>query len=453
MTKHLNHLRIASHEKERNWLKALIEVHNNHKSERFFDFGIRNAYANAYRIDVPELDDEHFIESLIQGLIEAKNGADLLNWQTQFIHSCFDVITFRMSRAKAAAKLRERLLGGIAEEQLELSIAVWERKNDYIQKQLIRDNLFENYGELASRDVSKNLFNRWPSRFSGKRPNPEYTVSRFIEELRSENMKFDWDEFLERLVPSDPNQSSTLWNHLKAINGKPSVYWYPGSGSDVNPIIYGDSDDPLSRRLLRIDNSASIENPILFWMNDLHDLFERLETSKDSEDDSAYAPTYVLAEKREDYVFNKVVPITLFSLRMQPRYKKNKFDAQNYESEYLVLFSNVPSHVLFAEVIFPIRLNVACVLLAAQGGFSGQLFGFEQYRDIPKILSLTESELGPVDVYFLDKFAHDNILLRPISPYISRYEQLESSLPCGWLPCRAFIRPELSKGLDKLSNC
>ena len=81
MTKHLNHLRIASHEKERNWLKALIEVHNNHKSERFFDFGIRNAYANAYRIDVPELDDEHFIESLIQGLIEAKNGADLLNWQ------------------------------------------------------------------------------------------------------------------------------------------------------------------------------------------------------------------------------------------------------------------------------------------------------------------------------------------------------------------------------------
>ena len=54
MTKHLNHLRIASHEKERNWLKALIEVHNNHKSERIFDFGIRNAYANAYRIDVPE---------------------------------------------------------------------------------------------------------------------------------------------------------------------------------------------------------------------------------------------------------------------------------------------------------------------------------------------------------------------------------------------------------------
>ena len=285
MTKHLNHLRIASHEKERNWLKALIEVHNNHKSERFFDFGIRNAYANAYRIDVPELDDEHFIESLIQGLIEAKNGADLLNWQTQFIHSCFDVIAFRMSRAKAAAKLRERLLGGIAEEQLESSIALWERKNDYIQKQLIRDNIFENYGELASRDVSKNLFNRWPSRFSGKRPNPEYTVSRFIEELRSENMKFDWDKFLERLVPSDPNQSSTLWNHLKAINGKPSVYWYPGSGSDVNPIIYGDSDDPLSRQLLRIDNSASIENPILFWMNDLYDLFERLETSKDSEDD------------------------------------------------------------------------------------------------------------------------------------------------------------------------
>jgi hypothetical protein len=120
------------------------------------------------------------------------------------------------------------------------------------------------------------------------------------------------------------------------------------------------------------------------------------------------------------------------------------FDAQNYESEYLVLFSNVPSHALFAEVIFPIRLNVACVLLAAQGGFSGQLFGFEQYRDIPKILLLTEKELGLVDVYFLDKFAHDNILLRPISPYISRYEQLESSLPCGCLPWRAFMRPVLS---------
>ena len=157
MTKHLNHLRIASHEKERNWLKALMEVHNNHKFERFFDFGIRNAYANAYRIDVPELDDEHFIESLIQGLIEAKNGADQLNWQTQFIHSCFDVIAFRMSRAKAAAKLRERFLGGIAEEQLELSIAVWERKNDYIQKQLIRDNLFENYGEFVNSPKLKTI--------------------------------------------------------------------------------------------------------------------------------------------------------------------------------------------------------------------------------------------------------------------------------------------------------
>ena len=163
-------------------------------------------------------------------------------------------------------------------------------------------------------------------------------------------------------------------------------------------------------------------------MNDLDDISKRIEESNQDWEE--------ILKKREDYIFNGVLPVTLFSIR-------------DHGAEYLVVFSNIPSHVLFAEVIFPARLNVACTLLAAQGGFSGQLFGFEQYRDIPKILSLTESELGPVDVYFLDAYAHDKVMRRPNSPYIRHYEyQLQNRLPCGWQPCRAFIRPGLSYQSD-----
>ena len=417
------YLQLSYYEEERNWLKELMTVHNNRQSEWFSDFGLFRAYANAYRINGwPEPDDEHFIESLVQGLIEAEKDSNHLSWNTDFIHLCFEIIAFRMNRVKAAAKLRERLLSGTAAAQLELSIAAWECKNDTEHKQLIRSHFFEKYGDLTPQVLSKNLINRWPDRFSGERPHPEDTVTQFIEDVRSENKKLDWWEFLEKLVPSNPEQSKTLWNHAKAISVKPSIFWYPGSGSDTKPIDLRHYSNSLSGRFLSIDNSSTLENPILFWMNDLEDVFKKTNPSQDSED---------ILKKREDYLFDGVLPVTLFTKRY-------------HDAEYLIVFSNVPSHVLFAEVIFPARLNVACTLLAAQGGFSRQLFGFEQYRDIPKILSLTESELGSVDVYFLDAQAHDKVLRRPNSPYIRHYEcQLQSSLPCGWQPCRAFIRPGL----------
>lgn len=423
MTKQIPHLSTGTNEEERNWLKELMAVHNNHQSEWFSDFDLKRAYANAYRINEwPEPDDEHFIESLIQGLIEAEKNSNHLSWNTELIHLCFEIIAFRINRVKAAAKLRERLLSGTAAAQLELSIATWECKNDTEQKQLIRRHFFEKYGDLTPQDLSKNLINRWPDRFSGQRPHPEDTVTQFIEYLHSENKKLDWWEFLERLVPSNPEQSKTLWNHLRATSVKPSIFWYPGSGSDTKPINFRHYNTPLSGRFLSIDNSSTLENSILFWMNDLEDIFKKTNPSQDSE---------VVVKKREDYMFNGVLPVTLFSIR-------------DLGAEYLVFFSNVPSHVLFAEVIFPARLNVACTLLAAQGGFSRQLFGFEQYRDIPKILSLTESDLGPVDVYFLDAQAHSKVQRSPNSPYIRHYEcQLQSSLPCGWQPCRAFTRPGL----------
>jgi hypothetical protein len=420
-----HYLRRSYYEEERNWLKELMAINNNRQFEWFSDFGIKSAYAHAYRTNEgPEPDDEHFIESLIQGLIEAEKDSNHLSWNTDFIHLCFEIIAFRMNRVKAAAKLRERLLSGHAAAQLELSIAAWECKDDTEQKQLIRSHFFERYGDLTPRNLSKSLINRWPSRSSGKMPHPEDTVTRFIEDLHSENKKLDWWEFLDRLAPSKLDQSKTLLNHLLALSIKPSIFWYPGSSSDIQPIFSEPRNNPLSRRFLRIDNSASLQDPILFWMNDLHDISKGIEKPNQDWEE--------ILKKREDYIFDGHLPVTLFSVR------KNG-------AEYLVVFSNIPSHVLFAEVIFPARLNVACTLLAAQGGFSGQLFGFEQYRDIPKILSLTESELGPVDVYFLDAYAHDKVLRRPNSPYIRRYEyQAQNRLPCGWQPCRAFIRPGLS---------
>ena len=263
------HLSISTNEEERKWLKELMAVHNDRQSMWFSDFGLKSAYAHAYRTnDRPEPDDEHFLESLIQGLIEAEKDSNHLSWNTDFIHLCFEIIAFKMNRVKAAAKLRERLLSGHAAAQLELSIAAWECKDDTEQKQLISSHFFENHGDLTPLNLSKSLVNRWPSRFSSNRPHPEDTVTQFIEDLHTENKKLDWWEFLDRLVPSNLDQSKTLWNHLKAISLKPSIFWYPGSGSDIQPIFSEPQNNPLSRRFLRIDNSAPLQDPILFWMND-----------------------------------------------------------------------------------------------------------------------------------------------------------------------------------------
>lgn len=423
------YLQLSYSDQERNWLKELMTVHNNRQSKWFSDYGLKSAYEHAYRTNNwPEPDDEHFLESLIQGLIEAEKDSNHVNWNTNFTHLCFEIIGFKMNRVMAAALLRERLLSGTAAEQMELSIAAWECKDDIEQKQLIRSNLFEKYGELTPQDLSNSIIDRWPGRFSGKRPHPEDTVTRFIEDLRFQNNKLDWWEFLDRLVPSNLDQSKTLLNHLKVLSVKPSIFWYPGSGLDIQPIFSESQNNLLSARFLRIDKSDPLQDPILLWMNDLHDIPKR--TEKSNQD------SVEIFKKREDYIFDGILSVTLFSISYAG-------------AEYLVVFSNIPSHVLFAKVIFPARLNVACTLLAAQGGFSGQLFGFEQYREIPKMLSLTENELGPVDVYFLDVYAHDKVLRRPNSPYIRHYEyQLRDSLPCGWQPCRAFIRPGLSYRSD-----
>ena len=424
-----HHLSISTNEEERKWLKELMDDNNDRQSMWFSDFGIKSAYAHAYRTnDFPEPDDEHFIESLTQGLIEAQKDSNQVNWNSDFIHLCFEIIAFRMNRVKAAAKLRERLLSGSAAAQMELSISAWECKDDTEQKQLLRSHFFERYGDLTPLNSSKSLIDRWPSRFSSKRPYPEDTVTRFIEDLKSKNKKLDWWKFLDRLVPSNLDQSKILLNHLIALSVKPSIFWYPGSGSDIQPIFSEPRNNPLSERFLRIDTSTSLKHPILFWMNDLHEISKRSEKSNQHLEK--------IVKNREDYIFNGVLPVTLFSI-------------SDHGAEYLVIFSNIPSHVLFAEVIFPARLNVACTLLAAQGGFSGQLFGFEQYRDIPKILTLTESELGPVDIYFLDAYAHDKALGRPNSPYIRHYEyQPQNRLPCGWQPCRGFKRPGLTYQFD-----
>ena len=145
------HLSISTNEEERKWLKELMAVHNDRQSMWFSDFGLKSAYAHAYRTnDRPEPDDEHFLESLIQGLIEAEKDSNHLSWNTDFIHLCFEIIAFRMNRVKAAAKLRERLLSGTAAAQLELSIAAWECKDDTEQKQRIRSHFFEKYGGIEN---------------------------------------------------------------------------------------------------------------------------------------------------------------------------------------------------------------------------------------------------------------------------------------------------------------
>ena len=443
----IKNLLLATNAEERSWLKELIISHFDNNKNKINDFDLLRSYANAFHVDFPEIDDEHYLESLIEGLIQAEKYFEEINLSHDFFHKLIEILVNGMGLNQVICKMEKNLISSYGRIYFERSLGLLESdkklNRNYINK--VDLDFSDNLNDHCEFVIPKQSIDWWPDRFSGERPNPENTVTRFIKNLYLENKRLEWSEFLNSLVPARPNQSHRLCDYLKEMHCKPLVYWYPGSGSDFNPIVDRSCNYPYFDKLLKIDGSSPVQNPMIFWMNDLRDIFD-IKNKKIFEDSK-----FSISENYECYIFNDVIPLTLFSIRIHDRHRGVRGVAKN-DIEYLILFSKIPSHVLFSEVFFPARLNVACALLAAQGGFSGQLLGFEQYRDIPKLLTLTENELGPVDAYYLDRYAHDKLLRRPKSPYIRSYEESEISLSSGWTPCKAFTRPGFSYKYENLST-
>lgn len=462
---------------EKSWLQAFLESHDSGYGEPNFRIELARAYSDNLTLDYPEFDDDFFRDAVIKALGELTppTGGRSTNAMhfSSLVHWIFSLLMVKAGRVELIKELKKKLKVGYASAQLQqwnlyrkkMEIAAARVKFEQDPLRIAENRELKKAQRIlrAAEHAARKRETDW--RFYEVEPiwGRDMSVSRFIEKIKRENRTLDWRTFVEGLVPAAARQESELKNCLRQITSKPAIYWYPGSGLDFKPLILDAPNNPTGRRMFRLNEPDFSTDPILFWMNDhgpnwLNELqpktfrahycwpINRDEPEGDDEHYDKwgrYGATLSVASKREDYLFNGFVPITLFTVNIQNNGQSAKTRPISGDS-YLVVFSNTPSHVLFEEIIFPMRLNVVCTVLAAQGGFSGQLRGFEQYRDIPKLLRKCEDELGPVDLYLLDDQAHDDKTRRPNSPYIRHYEYVGGPVRIGWYPCRAFGRPGLN---------
>lgn len=438
---------------ERIWFARFMQSCAAGYGEEPFSWKLQSCYVEAFLThDYPEFTDTHFRESLIKGFLQADVDGQKPDWNADCVHWCFCILSRSEGRSAAICELRERFVTGYAAERLEVTVARWaeeEASRTQEQKAELEKKRAESSARVKALIDKQEECKRtldWQNCESHEHWCPSGTLERFIKKIREDDRNLLWHEFVEKLVPTNSAQPDGLRQHLRNIARKPSVYWYPGSGMDIKPLALDVPNNPLGRRLFRINEPDYAEDPVIFWMND-HGGYQNLSEEPKQKLTGGLDLVISVGDQREDYVFNECIPVTLFTVGITNK-RRGEYDRPINGDHYLVILSKVPSHILFEEVFFPGRLRVACVLLAAQGGFSMQLRGFQQYRDIPKLLSLTEQELGPVDVFLLDGQAHNSGLRRPNSPYIRHYEQLGGSVRLGWDPCRAFLRPGLTYWSD-----
>lgn len=273
-----------------------------------------------------------------------------------------------------------------------------------------------------------------------------------------------WKGFINRLTPLGRGKP-VLLNQISRFDRPPNIYWYPGCGTDLSPVILDVPNNPTGRRLFRLNNALNKKDiPIILWMNDyssyqtgfpasglIHVHYSHgsgaLRWDYFGDDRwrgwNRYETRLEVSRHRERYIFGNEIPITLFSVTVQNS-NQGIHTRPLQGDRYLVIYSNCASHELISRVLSPYAIRPVCVALIRQGGFSGQLH-YEQYIDLPIWLCEREKELGgPVDLYVIDAYGQDLKFKRPLSRAIAHYDYRGGPIPWGWSPCRAFGRPGLA---------
>jgi hypothetical protein len=273
----------------------------------------------------------------------------------------------------------------------------------------------------------------------------------------------NWKEFIAGLSRQS-NGKPVLLDRLAKFTQAPHIYWYPGCGTDLSPLIFDVPNNPTGERLYRV-NAKEHNNtaPIILWMNDYSDYEQgfplpgpinvhfshgtgalRWEYFGDDQwrGWNRYGTRLEVNRHQERYLFEAEIPLTLFTVTV---YNSDQgIHARPLNGDrYLVIYSNCASHALLSKVLLPFGIRPRCVALIRQGGFSRQLH-YEQYIDLPASLTEREKELGgPVDLYVIDAYGQDLKFKRPLAEAIAHYDYRGGPVPWGWSPCRAFGRPEL----------
>lgn len=237
-----------------------------------------------------------------------------------------------------------------------------------------------------------------------------------------------WSKLIQSLqpIPSGAMMNScgneqTILEQIETTD--PSIFWYPGSGHDLTPLLLDVPGNPTGERLFPLKGSEQKKSLIL-WMNDYldHTLmfpFYNRETDCVPKTLTHRYRASVAIEKpdllyglvspygtQQNVTRTSVVPISIFQVRVKNATAGKHKRLENGDV-YTVIFSYGESEFLLRNVFAPHRLMIRVVALIKQGGTSGQRshFGlghFEQYRDIPRLLRENEKTLGRVDSYIVD---------------------------------------------------
>jgi len=242
--------------------------------------------------------------------------------------------------------------------------------------------------------------------------------------------------------------SSRLYQRLMKYAEHIDLYWYPGSGDDLSPLVLDVPGNPIGQRLLRM-NADDAGRVSLLFMNDYSKRHEHF-PEQSRLDWGGYRPGYrtlwdgysTAAEftgEREEYLGVSGIRFTLFSVKVHNAPDKPHYRGVNGD-EYIVVFTECESERLLESVIIPYRLPVNTVALVRQGGLSGGRRYFWQYIHVPEMLVNHEHLLGPVSYWLIDAAGQSD--KKPRAEALWDCDYVGGPVRWGWRPARIYARPE-----------
>lgn len=259
-----------------------------------------------------------------------------------------------------------------------------------------------------------------------------------------------FDELLGTLRPANSHQSQRLLQTLKTNANNAELFWYPGSGRDLTPLLLDVPNNPAGVRLFRTEGEAGLngQRPRILWMNDYP---SRSTGFPDNEPRAVqYQPEYrtiwnlyrgigsIVAEQ-EMYEAECGITLKLFLVTIQ-NFGQGLHSRPSAGDTYLVIYTPAESEQLMKRVFIKFRIRVATVALIKQGGLSGQRRDFWQYMHLPRMLLAQSDAVGPLDFCCIDKYGQEDHEPEPFEKSLKSYRYAGGPIDWGWCPCRIFAR-------------
>ena len=224
-----------------------------------------------------------------------------------------------------------------------------------------------------------------------------------------------------RLIENSGPAPGFSWGEARTAieRAGPAIYWYPGSGNDLTPLVLDVPGNRTGGRLFPLAGSGQ-RRPLILWMSDYAPAYRNFPADHRGPADwngevwdRLGARVEVIGQPIKLVVPSFEAPNACINLAIFRARVTNDAVAWHRRpadgDEYTVIFSHAESEWLVRSVFAPDRLAIAVVALIRQGGFScqrpfyGHEGGFQQYTDLPRLLASCSESVGDVAAYIVDR--------------------------------------------------